>query len=212
VKRRTLWTAGFLTLTAGAVAMELVAANDSDPDTVTWTEMISAWVPQTVTFAAIGILVSWVGPHFTAAYRSRGTDRGEPMITRSGLRWLKADAANRAWRTVLQGMAVAVLSAAGDAVLQVLQRAVAEGATSHRFDWHQVATTATYAAGTAALMAVVAYLHRLKVDPSPMPSAEPPAPPPSPPAPPATEPMEPEPRLFAQKVKLTPADPIRREY
>jgi cytochrome c biogenesis protein CcdA len=204
------WTV--VVLFVAFLGWELFAAFDDSPATWPLTQVVVTYVPASLGLGGIALFAGWLVFHFVAAYRSRGTDRGEPMITRSGLRWLKADAANRAWRTVLQGMAVAVLSAAGDAVLQVLQRAVAEGATSHRFDWHQVATTAMYTAGTAALMAVVAYLHRLKVDPSPMPSAEPPAPPPSPPAPPATEPMEPEPRLFAQKVKLTPADPIRREY
>lgn len=90
------------------------------------------------------------------------------------LRWLRNDARNRALRTLLQGIAAVVLVPAGDAVVQVLQAAVADAALSHRFDWHQVLTSAVVAAGTAATMAVAAYLHRLKLDPSGVPSAAPP--------------------------------------
>jgi hypothetical protein len=98
----------------------------------------------------------------------------------NGRRWLRVDALNRAWRTVLQGLVVAVAAAAGDAAVQVIQRAVADAAAGGSFDWQQVAATAAYAAGTAALMAVVAYLHRYRVDPSGVPSAVPPAPTPTP--------------------------------
>lgn len=99
----------------------------------------------------------------------------------NGRRWLRLDAINRAWRTVLQGLAVTAAAAAGDAVVQVVQQAVADAAAGGGFDWREVATTAAYAAGTAALMAVTAYLHRYRVDPSGVPSAVPPAPTPTPP-------------------------------
>lgn len=94
------------------------------------------------------------------------------MITNPKLRqWLKIDALNRAWRTVLQGIVTAALGAAGDAVLQALRD------TGHPFDWRQVGSTALYAAGTAGVMAILAYLHRAGIDPSRIPSAQPPAPP-----------------------------------
>lgn len=94
------------------------------------------------------------------------------MITNPKLRrWLRVDALNRAWRTVLQGIVTAALGAAGDAILQALRD------TGHPFDWRQVANTALGAAGTAAVMAVLAYIHRAGIDPSPIPSAQPPAPP-----------------------------------
>jgi hypothetical protein len=92
-------------------------------------------------------------------------------------RWLKLDALNRAWRTVLQGLAVTVLGAAGDAAIQAVHAGLQQAAGGQSVDWTQVRTTALYAAGTAALMAIAAYIHRAKLDPSPIPSAQPPAPP-----------------------------------
>jgi len=92
------------------------------------------------------------------------------MISNPKLRrWLKIDALNRAWRTVLQGIVTAALGAAGDAVLQAIQ--------GGQFNAAQVGRTALYAAGTAAVMAILAYLHRAKLDPSSIPSGQPPAPP-----------------------------------
>lgn len=94
------------------------------------------------------------------------------MISNPKLRrWLRVDALNRAWRTVLQGIVTAALGAAADAVLQALRD------SGHPFDWSQVGHTAAYAAGTAAVMAILAYLHRTVGDPSSIPSAQPPAPP-----------------------------------
>lgn len=96
-------------------------------------------------------------------------------------RWLRLDALNRAWRTVLQGLVVAVLFPALDAGVQVV-RAAAQGALDGQsVDWGDVRTRALMAAATGALMAIAAYVHRAKVDPSSIPSALPPAPP----APPA---------------------------
>lgn len=89
-------------------------------------------------------------------------------------RWLLSDARNRALRTLLQGIVATILVPVGDALVQVLQAAVADAAVSHRFDWHQVLASAVVAAGTAATMAIAAYLHRLKLDPSGVPSAAPP--------------------------------------
>jgi hypothetical protein len=43
-------------------------------------------------------------------------------------------------------------------------------------DWHQVLITAEYSTGSAALMAIAAYLHRTKLDPNALPSARPPTP------------------------------------
>lgn len=89
-------------------------------------------------------------------------------------RWLAADARNRFLRTLLQGIVAVVLVPVGDAVVQVLQAALADAVVSHRFDWRQVGMSALVAAGTAATMAIAAYLHRLKLDPSGLPSATPP--------------------------------------
>jgi hypothetical protein len=99
-------------------------------------------------------------------------------------RWLKVDALNRAWRTVLQGIVAAALTAAGDVVLQAIQKSFFEHTP---LNWSSVAKSAAAVAGTTALMAVLAYLHRSLVDPTPIPSAQPPAPPPGV-QPPATTP------------------------
>lgn len=88
--------------------------------------------------------------------------------------WLADDARNRAWRTLLQGIAATVVVPAADAFVQVVQSAVADSVVSYRFDWRQVGVSAAVAAGTAVTMAVAAYLHRLKLDPSGVPSAAPP--------------------------------------
>jgi hypothetical protein len=88
--------------------------------------------------------------------------------------WLKLDALNRAWRTVLQGIVASALTAAGDVVLQAVQKSWFDHSP---LDWKQVGQTALYTAGTTALMALLAYLHRAKLDPSAIPSAQPPKPP-----------------------------------
>jgi hypothetical protein len=96
--------------------------------------------------------------------------------TKAQLRaWLRVDALNRAWRTVLQGIVTAALGAASDVILQGIQTSWFDHAP---LDWHEVWRTAYRAAGTAAVMAVLAYFHRAKIDPTGIPSAQPPAPPP----------------------------------
>jgi hypothetical protein len=66
--RRTWWTPVFLTLTATAVGMELWAAWDNTPDTVPWTYLAVRYLPEAVTTAAVGALVSWLPTHFRQAY------------------------------------------------------------------------------------------------------------------------------------------------
>jgi len=73
---RRIWIPVFLALTAGALGMELWAGLDSDPDTVPWTELLSHYVPEPITFAAITILCAWLPAHFTKAYQRSG---GGPM-------------------------------------------------------------------------------------------------------------------------------------
>lgn len=92
-------------------------------------------------------------------------------------RWLRLDALNRAWRTVLQGLVVVVLFPALDAGIQVARAAVEGKLSGQTVDWTDVRTRALSAAAVAALMAITAYVHRAKVDPSSIPSAQPPAPP-----------------------------------
>lgn len=108
-------------------------------------------------------------------------------------RWLKIDAVNRAWRTTLQGILAVVVLPALVAAVEVVQRAVVDASGGRALDWTDIRTTALHAAGTAALMAFFAYLHRAKLDPSAIPSAQPPTPPATPPqmAPATRGPLEP---------------------
>lgn len=90
-------------------------------------------------------------------------------------RWLKLDARNRAWRTILQGVIAVVVVPALVAGGTVVHDAVAAGGGSP--GWPQTLEKAWTAALTAGVMAVLAYLHRYRLDPSAMPSAQPPRPP-----------------------------------
>lgn len=87
--------------------------------------------------------------------------------------WLRLDGLNRAWRTVLQGAVAAGLTAGGDVLLQVIMDDALNG---RPVDWGQTGTRAAWTAGAAVLMAILAYLHRTRVDPTSVPSAQPPAP------------------------------------
>ena len=91
--------------------------------------------------------------------------------------WLKRDAWNRAWRVILQTVALVVIAPAVDAAVQVVQLSVADAMTGKAFDWTQVGDTALNAAWVGASMSVLAYIHRRFVDPSAIPSAQPPEPP-----------------------------------
>jgi hypothetical protein len=79
--RRAIWTAGFLSVTALAVGMELWAAWDNSPDTVPWTDLIAENVPRPVTMWAVGLLVAWLPAHFVWAYR-REASRGGGVVTK----------------------------------------------------------------------------------------------------------------------------------
>jgi hypothetical protein len=86
MSRRTLWTVVFLWVTGAAISMEIWAATDHNPDTPPWTELVTTWWPAPVTFAAIGLLTTWLGPHFAAAYRNR---KEAPMnIKFEPVRWM----------------------------------------------------------------------------------------------------------------------------
>lgn len=102
-------------------------------------------------------------------------DRRDAMGFR---KWLKRDALNRAWRTVLQFVAAVIVVPAGDAIIQVVQRAVIDSMAGKPMDWGQVAASARWGAVYGVTVALLAYLHRAKLDPSPIPSAQPTAPPP----------------------------------
>lgn len=72
------------------------------------------------------------------------------------------DALNRAWRTVLQGIVLVALVAAGDVALAALR--------DGRTDFRNIGVAAITAAG----MAAASYVHRRWIDPTPLPSARPP--------------------------------------
>lgn len=93
------------------------------------------------------------------------------------LNWLKRDAWNRVWRTILQTAALVVVAPAVDAAVQVVKLAAADAAVGNGFDWNQVGRTALSAAVMGASMSVLAYLHRRFLDPSSIPSGQPPEPP-----------------------------------
>lgn len=64
-----LWTWTFLPLTALVVIMELVASFDSSPATEPWTYYTVDHIPPWITFAAIGVLITWLPIHFWLEYR-----------------------------------------------------------------------------------------------------------------------------------------------
>jgi hypothetical protein len=80
-----LWSAVFLTVTAAAVGLELYAAADGNADTPTWSELIGAYVPQTIGVAAATLLAAWIVPHISAQYRSGG---GAMKVKFEPVRWM----------------------------------------------------------------------------------------------------------------------------
>lgn len=90
--------------------------------------------------------------------------------------WLKADARNRMARAGLQALVAFVLIPTMDAALQVMQHIAVDTAAGRPFDWQRTGTVMLVSAVTGAVIAVLSYLHRLKLDPSSIPSALPPAP------------------------------------
>lgn len=84
--RRLAWAVSFLAVTVLAAGMEVYASADGDPDTQPWTDLITSNIPAAVTFAAIGVLVGWLRPHFEHAYAKKGiTMDKEPVVTVSTL-------------------------------------------------------------------------------------------------------------------------------
>lgn len=89
---------------------------------------------------------------------------------------------------MLQGLLAVIVLPALDAGLQAV---VMQTSGGQAFNWSRTGGLAATAAFTAALMAVTAYVHRAAVDPSLIPSAQPPRPPGTTAAQaPATEPVD----------------------
>jgi hypothetical protein len=71
VSRRAVWTLAFLGVTTIAIAAELWASFDSDPNTDPWTDLIVRHIPAEVTAALIGALCLWLPLHFWIRYRRK---------------------------------------------------------------------------------------------------------------------------------------------
>jgi hypothetical protein len=177
--RWKVWTSIFLALTVAALSMELWGALDRGDDTPPWTELLSRYVPEPVTYGVLAVVTLWVFPHLYVAYRKVSAERRAltataPRGASYASRWLQLDALNRAWRTFLQVAVSAGGVGALDAVGQAVLRAAMDRTTGGVVDWRQVATAAGYAGMVAFLAPIVAYVHRAKIDPSRLPSAVPP--------------------------------------
>lgn len=88
--------------------------------------------------------------------------------------WLKKDALNRAWRTFWQAVGASIVVGLVDVGYQLLDHVTSAAADGTVVDWHDVWSWAGRAALAAVVMPVLAYLHRTKLDPSPVPSLTPP--------------------------------------
>lgn len=69
--RRQAWLPLFLGATVVTIALELWASFDGNDETDPWTDLLVAYVPEEVTFAAIGALALWLPLHFWRRYRQR---------------------------------------------------------------------------------------------------------------------------------------------
>lgn len=177
-----VWTGVFLALTAGALGMEIYGAFDASDNTPPWTDLLSNYVPEPVTFGALAVLALWIFPHFWFAYRRVHAARRPATVTdppsHRAPSWLELDALNRAVRTFMQTAVAAGATAALDTAGQAVVRGLSERVSGGVVDWRQVGAAAGYGALVAFLAPVVAYLHRTVLDPSRIPSAPPPAGPP----------------------------------
>lgn len=77
MKKKTVTTAGFLTVTAVAIIWELVASFDGNESTSPWTDLIVEHVPAEVTIAAVGALALWLPIHFGIRYWRKA--HGKPI-------------------------------------------------------------------------------------------------------------------------------------
>lgn len=91
--------------------------------------------------------------------------------------YVKKDALNRAWRVFMQAIGYAIVASVLDLAYQVVERQLGEAAAGQALDWVETWGWFRGGLGAALLMPIIAYLHRKKLDPSPIPSAVPPLPP-----------------------------------
>ena len=93
------------------------------------------------------------------------------------MNWIKKDALNRAWRTFCQAIGFALLASLADLAYQVLDRELADVAAGQPIDFAEMWLWTRTGLAAAVIMPVIAYLHRRRLAPSPIPSATPPVPP-----------------------------------
>lgn len=121
MSKRGAWITAFLSVTSIALAGELYAAFDTSANTTPWTDLIVTYIPAPITYGLIGLLVVWLPIHFFSNYRARKaimhSDVPTPLPVPAST---AADARQRAFRTLVQGLAVdvgaAVVLAVGPAL------------------------------------------------------------------------------------------------
>jgi hypothetical protein len=69
--RKAVLSVAFVSLGVTWTTWEVVAAQNPRDDLVPLTTLLVDYVPAPITFAAIAVLVAWIGPHFVEAYASR---------------------------------------------------------------------------------------------------------------------------------------------
>lgn len=70
--RKTVLSVVFLSVTGVAVSWEVAAVVNPHDDLVPWTDLIAAYIPPEIAWAAILLLISWLPGHFVHAYAQRG--------------------------------------------------------------------------------------------------------------------------------------------
>lgn len=71
--KKYAWRAGFLGVTALAVAMEIFAIYDGDTNTEPYTRMILDYIPANIFFLLFGAAGLWVVWHFVKYYLMKGS-------------------------------------------------------------------------------------------------------------------------------------------
>jgi hypothetical protein len=69
--RRSALSIAFVGLGVTWTVWEIVAAQTPGDDLVPLTTLLVDYIPAPVTFAAVALLVAWIGPHFVQAYANR---------------------------------------------------------------------------------------------------------------------------------------------
>lgn len=77
--RKTVLSVVFLSVTGVAVGWEVAAVVNPHDDLVPWTDLIAAYIPPEIAWAAILLLISWLPGHMIEAYARRGKAM-EPAI------------------------------------------------------------------------------------------------------------------------------------